>query len=76
MRFMPALLFSLLSSAAPLSSSHTMNPDAVDFSSVGDEYKRGIQSPDKVDFDAVGDEYKRNIQTPEEVDFNAVGDEY
>ncbi|KAI1455386.1 hypothetical protein F4805DRAFT_436001 [Annulohypoxylon moriforme] len=52
------------------------SPDAVDFSTVGDEYKRSIQSPDAVDFDAVGDEYKRNIQSPEDVNFDAVGDEY
>lgn len=52
------------------------NPDAVDFSSVGDAYKRSLGSPDDVDFDRVGDAYKRSIQSPDEVDFDRVGDAY
>ncbi|XXG94398.1 hypothetical protein Hte_000653 [Hypoxylon texense] len=77
MRFMSMLFLSILSSAAPLSSSHAMSPDAIDFDSVGDAYRvRSIKSPEGVDFDAVGDAYKRSIQSPEEVDFDAVGDAY
>ncbi|KAI8946357.1 hypothetical protein F4801DRAFT_565024 [Xylaria longipes] len=34
-----------------------LSPDAVDFGSVGDAYKRSIKSPEEVDFEAVGDAY-------------------
>ncbi|KAI0376101.1 hypothetical protein F5Y04DRAFT_223755 [Hypomontagnella monticulosa] len=73
MRFMLMLLLGALSSAAPLSSTHAISPDAVDFSSFGDTYKRNAQSTGRVAADVA---YKRSIKSPEEVDFDLVGDTY
>jgi len=52
------------------------NPDAVNFDSVGDEYRRSIRSLANINANALDDIRKRGVQDPEEVDFEAVGDEY
>ncbi|KAI1743740.1 hypothetical protein F4680DRAFT_445012 [Xylaria scruposa] len=76
MHFLSMFLLGLLPGATPLALNRVTNPDAVDFSSVGDVYKRNLQSSDNIDFDQVGDVYKRSIQSPDEVEFDQVGDVY
>ncbi|KAI0197512.1 hypothetical protein F4808DRAFT_463717 [Astrocystis sublimbata] len=76
MQLMSTVLFGLLASAAPLSSSHSMNSDEVDFNLVGDTYKRTIKDPGEVESALVGDLYKRTVNSAEEVNFDRMGDTY